>query len=770
MTTVFPIGFGISTLLLIIVTISYFRLKKQSETRLREAKKKAEEAARAKDTFLANVSHETRTPMNAIIGLSHILLQSDLNDEQKTNLFKIKRSAEHLLSITNDILDYSKLEAGKLTLENILIESSDFFSSIADIIAPMTVEKNLDLIFDISPKIPEQWMGDPLRISQILLNLLNNAVKFTDSGYIELKVDLKDEEGEKRLLFEVTDTGIGLTDEQVEFLFDAFSQADNSISRKFGGTGLGLTISSELAEMMGSRLEVRSRFKEGTTFSFALPLRDADGKEEKYDRLSRRLLEDKTILIADKSPINAKILAGIFSHFRARPKIAEDRTQFDRLLQWEHYDAVCIDSRLIDSTLDRHFIKEHSEAVVVLQYELLPTATLKSFAPDAIVPKPFTPLNIQSTMVELFGKTIIENPVTKKHIGFDDILVLKGSRILLAEDNEGNVMVIEGLLEGSGIRLVTAPNGQKAVETLFNSAPFDLVLMDINMPVMDGYAATSIIREYPKYDNVPIVAMTANITESDMNKTKSAGMQDFIGKPVDIDQFYTILLKYIKPRARIGDVQPMKPAAETAQTRNPAASGDTLPGVDMQEGLARINGNTQAYDRILKKYAELFSDIIPRLETAYKNSRREEGRQLAHNLKGLSGNIGAKEIYRLAAEIEAAFKGEGGNITALLGVLSEKLVPLLRAIEARSAAEQANAEPVRKEPINPAALSGLIESLLVSAGKKKALEVRQGCKTLQQYELPRELDAHFKALFASAEQYRYDEMVKYLQAILKGIG
>jgi len=241
---------------------------------------------------------------------------------------------------------------------------------------------------------------------------------------------------------------------------------------------------------------------------------------------------------------------------------------------------------------------------------------------------------------------------------------------------------------------------------------------------MDGYAATSIIREYPKYDDVPIVAMTANITESDMNKTKSAGMQDFIGKPIDVEQFYTILLKYIRPKARMGDVQPMKPA----ETPPAAASGTglSIPGVDTEEGLARINGNRKAYINILKKYAELFSDIVPKLADTYKNGRNDEGRQLAHNLKGLSGNIGAQEIYALAAEIEAAFKGEGGDILALLEVLNQKLTPLLQAIRTHASGTRQSEE--KKEPITPAALSGLIESLLASAQKKRRSKSNRDAK------------------------------------------
>ena len=739
----------------------YRKLKATLQSQIEAAHSEAQKAIKAKDTFLANISHETRTPMNAIIGLSHILLQSELNDEQKTNLFKIKRSAEHLLSITNDILDYSKIEAGKLELESIQINSNDFFSHLSDIISPMAIDKNLDLIFDISPTFPMHFEGDPLRLSQILLNLLNNAVKFTEHGSVTLYAAPTD--GRDAIRFEVRDTGIGLKSDQLDVLFDAFSQADNSISRKFGGTGLGLSISSELAAMMGTRIEVESRYGEGSVFAFTFPTGSSDLPDEKLDRLSKRLLEEKSILICDRAAANASILAAILRHFKARPVVAASPSDLQRLTAWERYDAILLDSRLL-SVVDTGHLKTQCDAFVVLLYALLPDNSVKQAAPDALLHKPFTPLGVQSTMTDIFGKTIVENSVSKQHVGLEDIRVLEGSRILLAEDNEGNVMVIEGLLEGSGITLHSVPNGQKAVEALLKStAPYDLVLMDINMPVMDGFAATSIIREYQKYDNLPIIAMTANITESDMKKTRSVGMQDFLGKPVDVEQFYLLLLKYITPKRKRGDVLPMKTEPAPVQTKQTSAL--ELPGVDTREGLSRLNGNQEAYLKILKKYAELFSDVAKQLEAAAAKGAMEEGRALAHNLKGLSGNIGAKEIYRMAAEIEAGFKRGDGNLSAQIHTLGTTLGPLITAIKQMKRPQ--TEEP--KTPITPAALSGMLESLRESALRKKALDVKQGCNALKKYRLPEAQQTHFNLLFENAERYRYDQVVHEIDILLKGL-
>lgn len=518
--------------------------------------------------------------------------------------------------------------------------------------------------------------------------------------------------------------------------------------------------------MMGTKIDVSSRHGEGTRFSFALPIRNAVYADEQRGRLSARLMEEKNILIADASADSAKVLASILAHFGARTRVVHSTDQLQTLLERGRYDAICIDSRMLGS-IDGRTLKAHCDALVVLLYEILPDTGTKQLAPDAVLNKPFTPLGVQSLMTDIFGKSIVKNSVTKKHIGFDDILVLRGSRILLAEDNEGNVMVIEGLLEGSGISLHSAPNGQKAVEMILKSSvAYDLVLMDINMPIMDGYAATSIIREYQKYDNLPIVAMTANMTESDMNKMKSLGMQDFIGKPVNVERFYGMLLKYIAPKRVAADVRPAatQKASQTRAQQTPLS----IPGVDTNEGLARVNGNRDAYLRVLEKYAELFGDVGTKLLDASQKRAWDEGRALAHNLKGLSGNIGAGDIYRLAAEIESGFKTGNANLAAQIRGLTGKLAPVLDAIRLQS---RANAQRVsEKQPITPAALSGILESLRESAARKKALEVKQGCSALKTYALPQERHEAFEHLFESAERYQYDSVVARIDTLLGEIG
>lgn len=729
------------------------RLIHSYETQLQSAQTQTDAAAKAKDAFLANVSHEIRTPMNAIIGLSHILLQSNVEYDQKVTLFKIKRSAEHLLNVTNDVLDYSKLEAGKLDIEMTDVDTDALLSNIADIVAPAAVEKKLDLIFVSAPGVPESWEGDPLRVSQILINLINNAIKFTREGHVRLDVTY-DETG---VHFKVADTGIGISAEQQQRLFKAFSQADGSISRKYGGTGLGLVISNELATMMGSSITLQSNLKHGSSFAFTLPVTPNESKPQ--SSLPFRLMENKSFLLFDQCAQNSAVLAEILKHYGAIPTVADSEAAFGTLLMLQRYDAACIDSRLLASLAQQYDIKAQCDTLIVLQYDMMYSNENARLA-DAILNKPFTPMQLQGVITECFGQQIRQATVVNKHVTFDDIAVLGGARILLAEDNEGNAMVVEGLLEGSGIDLVITPDGQKAVETLMHAKlPFDLILMDINMPVMDGFTATSIIREYQKYDGVPIIMMTANITESDMEKARSRGMQDSVSKPVEVEHFYRTLLKYIAPK------QPAKTVAGVSPTsKATAAFTGALPGVDTKNGLARVNGNATLYRNILSKYLELFHDVTGHLKRQAQNSQWDEGRKLAHNLKGLSGNIGAEKVFEDALAVETAFKERGKDLARHLNQLHQDLAPLLKTLSeqrrARTPAKK-RARVTRTQSLN--ALNRLKEACL----KHKALEAKKIVSKLKAVELPAPLDVQSKTIFAAVEQYRFEAAVSELESVLK---
>lgn len=766
---------AVAAMLLAAVILMYLRIKRirrECENEITEAKAEAVEASKAKDVFLANVSHETRTPMNAIIGLSHILLKSELSTLQRNNIYKIKRSAEMLLAITNDILDFSKIEAGKLQIEHIRFDLNTTLTDIADMISVSACEKHLDLVFEIAPDLPEKIHCDPLRLSQILMNLLNNAIKFTQEGSVTLRITAQEgDTARKGLTFEVIDTGIGMTEEQLGNLFKAFSQADNKISRKYGGTGLGLAISKRLSEKLGGTLDVASTYRVGTTFTLRLPdALESEASEQEIKRFTR-LLSGKQILIADQCKANAAALAETFVHFDAVVKIVENTGEIEHLLQWNQFDAVCIDSRLITHKALTMIRKEDTPPFILLKYEILSNTYDEYVA--AIISKPFTPQAVLNAFVSVFGKQVKEHTLESDIATFDDIQILSGSTILLVEDNEGNRMVVEGLLEESGIKIMTADNGQKAVEQVFqNGKKIELILMDINMPIMDGYSATSIIREYQKYDNIPIIAMTANIAESDMEKAKGYGMQGYLSKPIDVSAFYKTLRRFIEPKvdapAPAPSAAPVRPRpAETVSTSVPSSAPVTLPGVDTQDGLGRINGNLKAYMNVLRKFADLFNNVTQELQHFADASAYSEGQALAHNLKGLSGNIGAKKLFELAKALEESFKEHGGEFDALIRSVDQEIRPIIVAIrQLKSDAGNAAAE---KKVLSSDVRHDLLQSLYESARKKKAMEVKKLCSELVAYTWPESDRKTVESIAASAAVYRFDQVVSDLETMLPGI-
>jgi len=760
------LSLGSVTLLLLfgfVILLRRYRTQEQRyQNKIDLVTQEAQEAERAKDTFLANVSHETRTPMTAIIGLSHVLLQGDLDHAQKMNVTKIKRSAEHLLAITNDILDYSKMEAGKLDINTNSFETPHLLNDLADMMGIQAVEKGLDLIFDISPKLPQTLQGDSLRISQVLINLLNNAIKFTDFGEIILRIRVTETKGrDYTVLFEVQDSGIGLTNEQQSRLFQAFDQADNKISRKYGGSGLGLAISQELVEKMGGTLEVKSTFREGSSFFFTLTLEAPETPLVASTQHMQRILDNKSILILESNSFSATLLSNTLAQYNAHPKIISRIDEMYRLLRTMVYDAVFIDSRFLPSIKESLLINRQSERIILLNYEVHGDHSVTNLRIDATITKPFIYQSVLHTMKELFDREITVNSVGSGQTTLEDILILKGSRVLLAEDNEGNKMVVEGLLQGSGIELTTVSNGQKAVEAILQAEkPFELIIMDINMPIMDGYVATSIIREYQKFDNIPIIAMTANITESDIEKSKDFGMQAHLSKPIDVSNFYQTLLKFIRPKA---NQQERKALHDNKVNKQVLQSLTTLPHIDTADGLARLNGNSHAYLDVLYKFAEMFADVRSEFQTVIERQDYSAGRALAHNLKGLSGNIGAKEIYSLAQELEDAFKDGEGEFTALIDAIEHKRKPLTHAIVTLQ--QLANRNVQEKKPlIKPLQAKQLLEALYQHAKKKKALEVKKSCQSIQQYAWPENEKVLVSHLLKHAKAYQFKEVCDMIES------
>lgn len=518
---------------------------KKTISDLNSALEYANEATKEKDLFLANISHEIRTPMNGILGLGELLSKTDLDEKQTSYLSKIQHSSKVLLGIVNDILDFSKIEAGKMSIESIPFNLNEILEHLADMISPKAHEKNLDLAFDIDQNVPPHLIGDPLRIGQILLNLLNNAVKFTEKGAVLLKISMPKGEGITRIIrFDVIDSGVGLSDEQSSRLFSAFSQAQTSTTRLYGGTGLGLSISRQLSSLLGGDIALQSRLGEGSTFSLSIPLELAYPQERRLYRLPSPAMLGKNILILDNHTEFAHSLAKKLHYFRCDVDIYPVCTPD---MFFEHYDVIMVDIDNLSqlNALSASLRPEIHYILLGNHFQLLGELPAHTLTIAAHLTKPCT----QQMLFELLVKLSNHSPsILSNRSGFrQDISNLKGSKILLAEDNAINQQIISELLENTGIEVTIAENGFEALKLLENH-PFDLVLMDLQMPIMGGYQAVQIIRSQQRYDNVPVIALSANVSEHDREAIMISGMQGQLGKPFQIDAFYDILLRFLSPK------------------------------------------------------------------------------------------------------------------------------------------------------------------------------------------------------------------------------
>lgn len=623
---------------------------KQRTEEFEKEKEKAQEASKAKSNFLANMSHEIRTPMNGIIGMSHLALLTSLNDKQRTYIEKIDDSAKALLAIINDILDFSKIEAGKLTIEKNEFDLFKTIDATINLVEFKLHDKNLELIVSFSPEIGRNFYGDSLRLSQILTNLLSNAVKFTDFGEIGIYI-AKTSEGIYR--FEVRDTGIGLTSEEISKLFQSFSQADESITRKYGGTGLGLTICKNLVELMGGKIWIESEVNTGSRFIFEIEL------EPRESNKAYNYFKGKKALIVDDNKAWHEILENnlrmfdiavehAYSAAEAVIKTQQGKYSYDLILMdWNMPEVDGIEATKMLKDI-YHTYNEGLESKQILPPVIIMVSAFKQesiikrayeVGVDVFLPKPLNPSILNDTLSEIFlSNTDIKKSFSKEEKPLEKYFhVLKGSHVLLVEDNKTNQMVIIGLLEGLDLNIDIAENGKVAVD-MFKSNRYELILMDLQMPIMDGYEATALIREIDK--EIPIIALTANAMQEDIQKTLACGMNDHLSKPVDIEKLYATIVKYMGPKKTV------------LETNNKLLNTSThtvlsnLVNIDTSIGLNNMSGNSKHYLKVLASFYHDYKEV--HLETL----NDEELQRLIHTVKGLSFTIGAMRLHELAKEIE----------------------------------------------------------------------------------------------------------------------
>lgn len=722
----------------------------QRTQELEEQKQKAEEATKAKSEFLANMSHEIRTPMNGIIGMAHLALQTPLNEKQRNFVQKIDDSAKSLLGIINDILDFSKIEAGKLTIEKTAFNLFGVVDRIINLIEFKAHEKNIELIVSYGNEIGKMFYGDSLRITQVLTNLMSNALKFTESGEIGLYVS---KVCENRYRFEVKDTGIGLSDEQQGKLFQSFSQADGSTTRKYGGTGLGLNISKQLVELMGGRIWVESTLGTGSRFVFEIELEPRDSGEQDFT-----LFGDKKVLIVDDNQSWHEILENTLTMFHINVEHAysaheaiqrayECEGAFDLILMdWnmpkiDGIEAAKMLSGMCDGCSKKSVCTRKLPPTVVMissfrQESIVQSA--KEVGIDIFLQKPINPSLLNDILSGLFLEDVKHNSLSQiqNYSIQEDLQRLNGSKILLVEDNAINQEIIIGLLEFSSIAIDIANNGQEAVD-LFDKNRYDLILMDMQMPIMDGYEATKKIRESDT--TIPIIALSANAMHEEIEKAKTAGTNEHIDKPINVEKLYETLLKYIAI-----------PAAANRQIGDSEEIIPTLTTVDTVFGLKHMGENKKLYRKVLNDFAHNYRSFSCDI------SDEESFDRTIHTLKGLSASIGALDVYTIAREIEET--RDRGLVSKLYIKVEEVVAELsdtLPGIE--------QAKPATKEPISPSVKNGLFHTLKEAVATKRPKKCEPIVEEIELYSLPKEDANLFEEVKRLIKKYRFKEAEELLK-------
>lgn len=682
----FPYVIILTLIFLLFMQIRINRHLKDENTHLLDETEHSISLAKTQDEFLTKMSHEIRTPMNAIIGFSHILLETKLDANQLTHLSNIQNSADLLLGIINDILSYSRIESGNIKAQKLLFNINSVLDNVSTKMAQNARKKGLQLIFEVANNVPSRIVGDEEKLGDVILNLVSNAIKYTKKGDVIVRMKRLDSSSELIILeCKVSDTGIGIKQEALADLFDSFIQADNSHSRQYDGMGLGLAIVQEYVHLMDGEIKVESQYGKGSTFSFTVIFDAPEKIDLRNYRLPDKSIMNKRVLVVDDNTSAAGSLQRMIAYYHYQADIVETEEEAIKILKEHDYDILCLDSSLLDEsladTIQRY--KEFSNAkIVLLENDIVKNIETPIKGIDAELQKPFNQQDIFDTIIELYSEArTSEN--TPMNATKESISQFKGQSILLAEDNKINQSVIKSLLNGTGVTLLIANNGQEAIELLYKNPQIKMIFMDISMPVMNGYDAAKTIRKDAQFVNLPIVALTANILPADVEKSMQSGMQEHIGKPFNVTAFYEAIIKYLSSNKKL------KRHATSIPNNITKAEPKTLEEdlvshavLDRKSGLELVGGDEQLFQELLDEFVGMYKDSDVHLGEMLNREEYDQGAKLSHDIKGVSANLGLMAVFESVKALEASFKAlDSADAKDKLEIFAKQLKEAIAEIE-----------------------------------------------------------------------------------------